>query len=123
MHRQLEKLRKRYPAPLLQINPETAHGLGISDRDVVCIETPLGTVRQKAQLLERMHPRVVHADSHWYFPEQPEADPGLLGVWDSNINSIMPDDPEVCDYAGNNYLTALLCRVYKAKQLWLKAQL
>ena len=116
-HRQLAKLRQRYPAPLLQINPETAAGLDISDGDTVCIETPLGTVRQKAQLLEGMHPKVVHADGYWWFPEQPEVDPGLFGVWDSNINSILPDDPEVCDYTGDSYFRALLCRVYKATQL------
>jgi len=116
-HRQFAKLRERYPAPLLQINPETAAGLGIVDGDTVCIETPLGTVRQKAKLLEGMHPQVVHADAYWWFPEQPEADPGLFGVWDANINSILPDDPEVCDYTGDNYFRGLLCRVYKAKEL------
>jgi len=116
-HRQFEKLRQRYPFPLLQINPETAARLGITDGDTVCIETPLGTVRQKAKLLEGMHPQVVHADGYWWFPEQPEVDPGLFGVWDSNINSILPDDPEVCDYTGDSYFRGLLCRVYKAKQL------
>lgn len=113
--RQLDKLRQRHPYPLLQIAPETAARLSIAQGDTVYIETPLGTVRQKAQLLEGMHPQVVHADGYWWFPEQPEADPCLFGVWDSNINSIIPDDPEVCDYTGDNLLRALLCRVYKAK--------
>ena len=112
-HRQLARLRERYPSPLLQINPETARSLGIADGDTVCIETPLGTVRQKAQLLAGMHPTVVHADGYWWFPEQPEAAPGLFGVWEANINAILPDDPSVCDYTGDNYFRALLCRVYK----------
>jgi len=29
----------------------------------------------------------------------------------------LPDDPELCDYTGDNPFTALLCRVYKAKEL------
>ena len=50
-HRQIKKLRDRYPDPVLQINPETAAGLGISDGDPVWIETPLGKVKQRAGYL------------------------------------------------------------------------
>jgi len=113
--RQIAKLRKRYPDPLLQINPQTAAELGIAEGDTVYIETPIGKVKQKAQLLEGMHPEVVHADAYWWYPEKPEAEPSLFGVWESNIDSIVPDDPEVCDYVGNNYFRGLLCRVYKAE--------
>ena len=116
-HRQLTKLRRRYPYPLLQIHPEMAKGLGISEGDPVYIETPVGRVRQKAQLVEGIHPQVVHADAYWWYPEQPGTDPCLFGVWDSNINSILPDDLEHSDYAGDNNLRGLLCRVYRAKEL------
>ncbi len=40
-------------------------------------------------------------------------EPSLFGVWESNINSILPDDPELSDHAGNNYFRGLLCKVYK----------
>jgi len=116
-HRQIDKLRRRHPVPLLQINPETAQGLGIADGDPVYIETPLGRIRQKAKLMAGIDPRVVHADGYWWYPELPGKDPCLFGVWESNINCILPDDPELCDYTGDNPFTALLCRVYKAKEL------
>ncbi|MBI5894684.1 MAG: molybdopterin-dependent oxidoreductase [Desulfobacterales bacterium] len=116
-HRQIENLRRKYPAPLLQIHPETAQGLGISDGDTVYIETPLGRIRQKAKLMEGIDPRVVHADGYWWYPEMPAEDPCLFGVWESNINCILPDDPEMCDYTGDNPFRGLLCRVYKAKEL------
>jgi len=112
--RQIANLRKRYPEPLLQINPQTAARLGIAEGDKVCIETPLGKITQKAQLLEGMAPSVVHADGYWWYPEKPEAEPSLFGVWESNIDSILPDDPEVSDHMGDSYLRGLLCRVYKA---------
>jgi len=115
-HRQLAKLRRRYSYPLLQIHPETAKQLGISEGDSVYIETPLGRIGQKAQLFEGIHPQVVHADGYWWYPEEPGADPCLFGVWDSNINSIVPDDLEHCDYAGDNNFRGLLCRVYGAKE-------
>ena len=113
-HRQVEKLRQRYPDPLLQINPETAAGLGIADGDEVYIETPLGRVKQRAQLLEGMHPQVVHADGYWWYPEREETEPSLFGVWESGINSILPDNADVCDYTGDSYFRGLLCRVYKS---------
>ena len=113
-HRQIDSLRQRYPHPLLQINPETARRLGIADGDEVYIETPLGRVRQRAQLVDGLPPDVVHADGYWWYPEKSEAEPSLFGVWESNINSILPADPEVCDYTGDCYFRGLLCRVYKA---------
>ncbi len=115
-HRQIAKLRRSYPNPLLEIHPDTATKLGIDDGDIVNIETPLGTIKQKAKVTEGIHPQVVHADGYWWFPEQPEAAPGLFGVWDSNINSIIPDDPALCDYTGDHPFSGLLCRVYKAKE-------
>jgi len=113
-HRQVDSLRQRYPHPLLQINPETARRLGIADGDEVYIETPLGRVRQRAQLVDGLPPDVVHADGYWWYPEMSAAEPSLFGVWESNINSILPADPEVCDYTGDCYFRGLLCRVYKA---------
>ncbi len=112
-HRQIEKLRKKHPSPLLQIHPSTAQELGISEGDTVYVETPLGRIRQTASLVDGLDPRVVNADTFWWFPEMPANEPCLSGVWESNINAILPDGPEVCDYAGNNYFRGLLCRVYK----------
>ena len=116
-HRQIEQLRSKYPHPLLQIHPKTARGLGIANGDPVYIETPIGRIRQKAKLTADIDPRVVHADGYWWYPELPGEDPCLFGVWDSNINAVLPDDPEMCSYAGDNPFNALLCRVYRAKEL------
>jgi len=78
--------------------------------------TPLGRIRQKAKLTTGIDRRVVHADGYWWYPEMPGEEPCLFGVWESNINAILPDDPELCDYTGDNPFRALLCRVYKAKK-------
>ena len=112
----LDKMRRQHPYPLLQIHPETADELGISAEDWVYVETPLGRVKQKAQLSEGMDPRVVHADALWWYPEQPGEEPSLCGIWDCTINAIVPDDIEQCDYAGNQCFRALLCRVYPADE-------
>jgi anaerobic selenocysteine-containing dehydrogenase len=114
--REQEKIRNAYPNPLIRMHPDTAAELGISDGDTVVIETPEGRVRQKAKVWDGIHPRVVQADSMWWYPELPGKDPCLFGVWESNINAILPDDEQYFDYAGDNYFRALLCRVYKAKE-------
>ena len=36
------------------------------------------------------------------------------GLWESKINAILPDGEEFCDYAGDNYMRALICRLVKA---------
>jgi anaerobic selenocysteine-containing dehydrogenase len=115
--RQLKSLRRRQPYPQLQIHPETAKKLNISENDFVYIETPLGRIKQKAQLFNGIHQQVVHADGYWWFPEQPGSDPCLFGVWESNINSILPDGLEHSDYSGDNNFRGLLCRVYRAEDL------
>jgi anaerobic selenocysteine-containing dehydrogenase len=43
----------------IEINPETAHRLGIEDRDLVWVESPLGRIQLKARLYEGAMPDVV----------------------------------------------------------------
>jgi thiosulfate reductase/polysulfide reductase chain A len=113
-HRQLKAMRKAHSYATLQIHPQTAKTLGIADGDPVWVETPLGRVRQKALFSDALHPEVVHADGLWWYPEQKGEEPTLAGIWESNINAIIPDDPDHCDFAGDNHFRGLLCRVYPA---------
>ncbi|ATW27692.1 molybdopterin-containing oxidoreductase family protein [Candidatus Formimonas warabiya] len=113
--RELKSLRWMHPYPVVEIHPDTARKLGIANGDMVYIETPLGRVRQKARLIEGIKPDVVHAEAYWYFPEMPEEEPWLFGVWDTNINAIISDDYDVCDYAGDHPFRGVLCNIYKAE--------
>jgi len=117
-HRQIDSLRKMHPNPLVQINPKTASEMGISDGDWVWIETPRGRVKQKCQFFDGIDPRVVHAQHGWWFPEQPGEEPWLHGVWESNIEVVINDDPEACNQMDGVWplRTALcMCKVYKIK--------
>lgn len=116
-HRQIESIRKRRPEPLVQIHPETAKKLGIEDGDWVWIETPRGRVRQKCTYFDGIHPQVVHGEHGWWFPEIPGEAPWLGGVWESNINVVVDDDPNRCNpISGGWPLKTALCRVYKVKK-------
>ena len=116
-YRQIDSLRKQHPEPIMQMHPETASQLGIEDGDWVWIETRRGRVRQRCQCFDGMDPRAVEAQHGWWFPELPEEEPWLHGVWESNINVLTDDDPENCNQMNGGWpLRGLLCKVYKAKR-------
>jgi thiosulfate reductase/polysulfide reductase chain A len=109
--------REQHPEPLVQIHPDTARDLDIEDGDWVYIETRRGVITQKAQVTSDIHPKVVNAESHWWFPEQPAQEPWLHGLWQSNVNVLTMDDPDTCDQLSGGWcLRALLCRIYKAQK-------
>ncbi|MFQ6110462.1 MAG: molybdopterin-dependent oxidoreductase [Nitrospinota bacterium] len=110
--RQVAQLREIHPDPLVELHPETARGLGISDGDWVYIENQRGRCRQRARVTSIIHPRVVAAQHGWWFPEREGSAPELYGVWESNINLLVP-----MQYGRSGYgapYRALLCKVYKA---------
>jgi len=111
-YRQIKKLRKHQSDPLLEIHPKTAQRLNIREKEWVYVETPEGRIQQRARLTDTISEDVVHADAYWWYPERNAKAPRLYDAFDSNINAIIPDDPQFCDYAGNNHFRALLCNVY-----------
>ncbi len=109
-HRQVPKLRRRHPDPIVQVHPETAGRLGITEGDWIWIETRRGKIRQKASLTEGIDPRVVHVEHGWWFPEEESPE---HGVWTSNANLLTDNGPPYDPAMGTYQLRALLCRVYK----------
>jgi anaerobic selenocysteine-containing dehydrogenase len=112
--RQIPSVRRLHPDPLAQIHPETATQLGISAGDWIWIETPRGRIKQRAELSDKVPPQVVHAEHGWWYPEMPETAPVQERVWDSNVNVLLTDDPEVCSTVTGGWpLRTALCRIYK----------
>jgi thiosulfate reductase/polysulfide reductase chain A len=110
-HKHLGQMRKQHPYALLSLHPQTAAELGIADGEPVWVETPMGKVRQMARYDDALHPRVVHADSHMWYPERAAEGDAHYGVWESNINAIIPDGEGYSDYAGDCYMRGLICRI------------
>ncbi len=109
--------REQYPDPIMELHPDVAGPLGIAEGDWVCVETRRGAIKQRAHVTDEIHPRVVNVQRHWWFPEQPAAEPSLHGLWQSNCNVLtMGDDPDTYDpVTGGWPLRALLCKIYKAE--------
>jgi len=113
--RQIEKARKEHPDPELEIHPKTASQLGISQGDWAYVENHLGRIKFKVKVTDDVHPKVVHIEHGWWFPEKPAEEPSLFGLWESNANVLCPDDHEYSSpEAGCWPHTALLCKVIKA---------
>ncbi len=113
-HRQVKSMRKIHPDPIMQMNPETAKGLSIKDGDWVWIETARGRIKQKCQYFGGIDPRVIHAQHGWWFPEEDGAEPLLHGVWKSNCNVLIDDNPDICNpISGGWPLRGFLCKVYR----------
>ncbi len=114
-HRQIPSLRKEHPYPIMQMHPETAAKLQITDGDWVWIETPRGRVRQRCKLFDGIEPRVVSAQHGWWYPEMRGEEPWLHGVWESNINVVVDDELDHLNRLNGGWpLRTALCKVYKA---------
>ncbi len=112
-NRQISWLRELHPDPVVEIHPKTAEKEGIKENDWVVIESPRGSVRQRAKLFAGIHPGMIGAQHAWWFPEDKSAGHG----WQkSNINILTDNAYETCDPAmGSTNVRTLLCRIYPEK--------
>jgi anaerobic selenocysteine-containing dehydrogenase len=109
-YRQIPSLREKHPAPLVEINPRTADELDIREGEWVWIQTVRGRIKQRARLAKGIHPRVVHIEHGWWFPEEPGPE---HGIWNSNANILTNNAPPYDPAMGTYQLRALLCKIYK----------
>jgi anaerobic selenocysteine-containing dehydrogenase len=112
-YRQLPTLRGALKEPECEINPETAERLGIGNGAWIRIETVRGACLQRAKFTTGIDARVIHVQSHWWFPE---TEGPHYGIWKSNANRLTSQDEPYDPGMGTYYLRALLCRVSKASQ-------
>jgi len=113
-HRQVASLRRQHPDPTARIHPMAAAKLGLADGDWVWIESPTGRVRQRLRVTSDVHPRVVDAE-RWWYPERPGPEPDLFGVFESNVNVLTDDSPDLCDPAHGSWPFRMgRCRVLRA---------
>ena len=110
--RQVASLRGSRQQPILNINPEMANKLGITDGDWVYIETKRGKIKHKAELANSLDHRVVVIDHGWWYPEQGISN--LHGWAESNANILTDNKPPYSYEMGTPTLRGIVCKVYKA---------
>ena len=97
MMRNIPGLYEQFPENLLEINPETAAGLGIRDGDVAGVESPRGRVECRAHVTDRIDPWVVCL---------------YHGFSECNCNALT-DNGAIDPITGSTGLKSLLCKVEK----------
>ena len=112
-HRQIKWLREQHPEPLLEIHPDTAEKYGIVNGGKVCVENWLGKITVKALVTPVIHPGVVMAEHGWWFPEKDGREPSLFGIWEVNVNQLIPMSHEGEGGLGSP-IKSMLCKVYQA---------
>jgi anaerobic selenocysteine-containing dehydrogenase len=114
-HRQIPWLREIEPDPTVEIHPATAGEIGIGEGDWVWIEGIRGKVRRKARLTSLLHPRMVHALHGWWLPETDGKAPDFNGIWDLNVNQLIPMGCLSSSGFGGVPIKTMLCKIYKVE--------
>jgi anaerobic selenocysteine-containing dehydrogenase len=108
-NRQISRLRKKHPDPIVEVHPQTARILGLSEGEWVRIITIKGRIEQKIHCTDDIDPGVVFLDYGWWFPEKEE----FLFDWDrSNLNILTSAEP-FNSVLGTPNLRAFPCRLEK----------
>jgi anaerobic selenocysteine-containing dehydrogenase len=111
-HRQIPWLRQFEKEPYVEIHPDTAREIGILDGEWVWIEGVRGKVKRRARLTPVVHPKTVMAPHGWWYPEKEGASPHLYGIWDINVNQLIPMGHQGKSGFGGAPLKTMLCKIY-----------
>ena len=114
-HRQIPWLREISPDPTVELHPETAKSLGITDGEWVWIEGVRGKIKRKAKLTPIIHRQMAHALHGWWLPETEGRAPNFYGIWDLNVNQLIPMGPQSKSGFGGAPTKTMLCRIYPVK--------
>jgi anaerobic selenocysteine-containing dehydrogenase len=109
---QIPMQREIEPEPYIEIHPDAAKGLNISDGEWLFIESPNGRIRAKARLTKSIDPRVVHLPRPGWRDACKEL--GLKGYGNLGANNNVligaePSDPQF----GTPAMRSSRCRLIK----------
>jgi anaerobic selenocysteine-containing dehydrogenase len=91
----------------VEIHPEAAARLGISNGDWVRLESPHGAARLRARLFDGIATDVVNAEHAWWYPEAPPPEYGWKETCVNLLYSREHFDPDT----GAEPLKCYVCRV------------
>ena len=113
-HRQVASLREIDPLPWATINPADAQKYGIVDGEWITIENMFGKCNMKVEVRNNVKEGVVVASHAWWFPEQEGSEPHLYGLWDSDVNKLIPN--RLCSPLGFGSIhDNMCCTIYPCK--------
>ena len=111
-HRNIPWLRDIDPDPVVEIHPKTAKDHGIGNGEWIWVENWMGRAKLKAKLTLVVPTWMIMAAHGWWFPEKKAAEPSLFGMWESNINQLIPMSQQGKDGMGAP-IKHSMCKIYK----------
>jgi len=111
-HRQIPWLRQFEEEPIVELHPDTAKELGLSDGQWVWIEGVRGRCKRKLKITPVVHPKIAMAPHGWWLPETEGAAPNFYGVMEINVNLLIPMGKEGKAGYGGAPIKTMLCRIY-----------
>ena len=97
-YRNIPRLRRITPEPIVQVNPVDAGPRGISSGEIVKVESPRGSIKIRAEVTDVILPGAVHIPHHW--------------AGEANVN-ILVDDEGLDPISGFAPFKSQLCQVSK----------
>jgi anaerobic selenocysteine-containing dehydrogenase/ferredoxin-NADP reductase len=117
-HQHVASLRKKSPAPQVQISKRLALRHAISNGDWIRLSTPSGQVTLQAKVDENLHDDVAVAEFGWWQGCEPLGltDAHASGAASFNVNDIL-SDVERDPVSGSVPLRATLCRISRETRM------
>ena len=108
-HRMIPWLREKAQDPMVEIHPDTAKKYGVYEGEWIYLENDMGKVKRKAHLTLKVKPNHIQTLHGWWLPELQGKEPDLFGVWDYQINKIIPGPQDSnSGFGGGQYKTTLV---------------
>ena len=108
-HRMIPWLREKAREPIVEIHPLTAERYGIYDGEWIYIKNDMGKVKRKARITLKVKPNHIQTLHGWWLPELKGPEPDLFGVWDYQINQLIPGpQASKSGFGGGQYKTTLV---------------
>jgi len=108
-HRGIPWLREKQPDPLVEIHPETAGIFQIYDGEWIYIKNDMGRVKRKVKITRQIRKDHIQTLHGWWMPELKGPEPDLFGVWDYQINQLIPGPQcSKSGFGGGQYKTTLV---------------
>ncbi len=111
-HRMIKSMRQIHPYPEITLHPDAAKARGLHQGDWVWVENHLGKCKRRVLVNDAIDPRIVTASHGWWFPEKSPEE--WFGVWEANLNQLIPHDTQSKYGFGGAQYKSLLCEVYLA---------
>jgi anaerobic selenocysteine-containing dehydrogenase len=114
-HRQIPWLRQFEKEPYVEIHPDTAKEMGVENGEWVWIEGVRGRAKRKLKTTPVVHPKMAMAPHGWWLPESDGKAPNFNGIWDINLNQLIPMGHQGKSGFGGAPLKTMLCKIYPVK--------